>query len=234
VNYFPSPISIAERMRRIECFVERVGKPAPSWGYAEWCISNGSEHSEIVNSFTDIVPRTVKHVWSAPDESFGHSLEWLFGRFRGWSEEDIATILCCARFALELWRTHPDKEKLVSPETDLDEWYALEPSSRAKWIINEAKSMRERGEKVQDEIERLLAHAGKIQSSTPKARKAKSKKAAAKLKWVLKRADEIGDSKRERLADRISSDYKVAHPGEKLSPGTVERMLAKHRPIRSK
>ena len=55
MDYFPSPISIAERMFRIETFAERVGKPAPSWGYSEWCISNCSDHAEIISSFLDIV-----------------------------------------------------------------------------------------------------------------------------------------------------------------------------------
>jgi hypothetical protein len=78
--------------------------------------------------------------------------------------------------------------------------------------------------------ERLVRHGKKMQASVPKAREAKKSKSLAKVKWVLGKADMMfGRKKREKLAKSISD---MAPSEFKLAPGTIERILAEHRPIR--
>jgi hypothetical protein len=82
----------------------------------------------------------------------------------------------------------------------------------------------------------MVLHAKKIQAGNKKAHAVKDKKAIERREWILAQADSMaanGDGRRKRgfLAEEISELARTK--GLKLSPGTIEKILAKDRPLRT-
>jgi hypothetical protein len=207
----------------IEKFAKQLSiRPEPKsdedpWALRAWKLLLGDLSASLKIQLSDLC---LPHMWSASLDNFDR---WIvppaLQKCRGWYSDSIKHMLLMAR-KLIAWPFLDDNEQF--------------PSKLAVDCVESTRQIREEIEMRQSEIARLVNRGSKVSAATPKARAARTANATKRLRWVLERADQIGSSERSKLADSISSDYAIAHPGKTLSAGTIERMLAKHRPKRAK